>query len=194
MKPRHYIKFNSVVLFALWVSFAGCAVFEQNQPSQSTRIDNSELISTITPAIEQLYLTWNDLDQKYKDIKFIERGYLSYPDDTQLGYCQKVALYVQDASVRIHHNWDRLSVIHYIRPEKMPDYLTLTVRSLLDDIGEIDYDDKFITLYAAFMQNEAVRKEIEQAQDLIRESVETLIEIKEKILPYTNTSAGEIRI
>ena len=45
-----------------------------------------------TGAIEALYLSWHELNEIYKDIKFLERGFLFDPNDRQLGYIQKAAL------------------------------------------------------------------------------------------------------
>lgn len=153
----------------------------ERHPSYADRI-----IVDLTPAIEDLYLRWHELDRVHKDIKFLERGLLFNPDDRQLGYLQKINLYIQDASVRIHHQWDRLSVIGYIRPDMMRDYVTLTVESLTSAADEIGYDVLFLDIYSSHVNNRAVAIEIEKAMKVIEANVGALNRILDKLRPLAN--------
>ena len=171
-----------LALFLLTVLFAGCSAIKTAQQA-----DTTGLISATTSDIEALYLAWKDFDRSRKDLKFLERGYLFDPDDRQLGYLQKIGLYFQDASVRIHSSWDQLSVLDYVRPERMRDYLTLVDRSLEGTVEEVLYDQRFVAIYAEFIQNSAVRKEIDRVQDQLERAMEALKGVREKILPYTRT-------
>ena len=135
-----------------------------------------------------LYLTWHGLDQIYKDIKFLERGFLFDPDDRQLGYIQKASLYLQDASVRVHHQWERLSVLHYIKPQMMRDYLTLSVNGLTSVVDDIEYDMMFMDIYAAFITHEEVTADFERAQDSMQQAARVLSGIRQKLLPIANAT------
>ena len=155
-------------MILLIATVTGCTRLNQTNGYETQAVDTDPIIAILTPDIERLYLSWHELDQTYKDIKFLERGFLFDPDDRQLGYIQKAGLYVQDASVRIHHQWEQLSVLHYIRPEMMRDYLTLNVKGLTSAIKEIEYDEKFLTIYGTFITHDAVTEDLNRARERIR--------------------------
>jgi hypothetical protein len=95
---------------------------------------------------------------------------------------------VQDASVRIHHQWEMLSVLHYIRPEMLRDYLTLMVRDLTAAIEEIGYDDMFLTIYTPFIASDAVIADLNRAQESMKKNAGVLKQILEKLLPLANAT------
>ena len=189
MKLRHLIggigKMGMIMLIA---TVTGCAMFNQTERYETQAVNTDPVIAELTPHIERLYLSWHELDQTYKDIKFLERGFLFDPDDRQLGYIQKAGLYVQDAAVRIRHQWNQLSVLHYIRPEMMRDYLTLSVSGLNSAIKEIGYDEKFLTIYGSFITHDAVTDDLNRARDGIQKNMGVLNQILEKLLPNANTT------
>ena len=168
----------------------GCAPGRQTDGSQVDSAGADRMVKNLTPAIERLYLGWHELDRIHKEIKFLERGLLTDPDDRQLGYVQKVSLYIQDASLRIHHGWERLSVLGYVRPEMMRDYMTLNVRSLTSAMTEIQYDTQFLTIYAAFVDNPAIVADIERAQGKIGENLDEMGRIVEMLTPLANPATS----
>jgi len=189
MKSRHQI--GVIIMFGmvlLTATFIGCAPLNQTNNGKTPGIDTDPIIAILTPDIEKLYLSWHELDQTYKDIKFLERAFLVDPDDRQLAYIQKAGLYVQDAVVRIHHRWEQLSVLHYIRPEMMRDYLTLNVKGLTSALKEIEYDDKFLTIYGTFITHEAVTDELNRARERIQKNMDVLNQILERLRPIENTT------
>lgn len=186
MKDPELKALGCIGCFVLIACLAGCAAFHQSGQSVRQSLDTDRVIADLTPDIEKLYLSWHALDQTYKDIKFLERGFLFDPDDRQLGYIQKIGLYIQDASVRIHHRWDQLSILHYILPELMRDYLTLTSSALTSTEGELIYDQRFIHIYSSFVRNEAVREDVNRAQDQMNETIDVLKRIREKLIPFVN--------
>jgi len=190
MENRYGNSFAWVVLFVLMVFGGGCSAIKDTPQVDKGPVDTTRLLSETTPEIEALYLAWLDFDQSRKDLKFLERGFLFDPDDRQLGYLQKIGLYLQDASVRMKSSWDQLSVFQYIRPEWMRDYLTLAGRTLTDSVEEIAYDQRFVSIYAEFMANSAIRKEIDRTQNQLEKAVDALKRVHEKILPYTQTGTG----
>jgi hypothetical protein len=171
--------FGCVGWLLVMAMLAGCTTLRPDPRA----MDAERVIDDLAPDIEALYLTWRDLDQMYKDMKFLERGLLFEPDDRQLGYVQKVGLYIQDASVRIHHRWEQLSVLAYIRPEMLHDYLTLNDSALAATIGEIDYDDRFIAIYTGFIRQQAVLADIERARAKMEEAVGLLKRLRDKLPP-----------
>jgi hypothetical protein len=173
----------------LIVVLTGCTILNQTDRQKTQTFSTDQVIADLTPQIETLYLSWHELDQTYKDIKFLERGFLFDPDDRQLGIIQKAGLYVQDASVRIRHQWEQFSVLHYIRPEMMRDYLTLRVNGLTAAIKEIGYDDRFLTIYGSFITHDAVIEDLTRARDGIKQSMDVLNQILERLLPVANPTA-----
>ena len=171
------------VLIYLMVFLIGCAALNrQRLPAVSENVDPERIVSDLTPDIEALYLSWHELNATYKDLKFLERGFLFEPNDNQLAYIQKATLYVQDASVRIHHAWDRLSVLHYIRADRMRDYLTLTVNALTVVIDEIGYDLQFIDIYAAFIAHAAIGEDLDRARTQMETTTALLKRIQEQLV------------
>ena len=154
MKIRHLNAIGWMGKLLLIATVTACTLFNHTNGYETQVVDTHPIIAILAPDIERLYLSWHELDQTYKDIKFLERGFLFDPDDRQLGYVQKVSLYIQDAAIRIHHRWEQLSVLHYIRPEMMRDYLTLNVKELTLAIREIGYDEKFLTIYLLIILSE----------------------------------------
>lgn len=187
---NRYVAHTGLLMVLAAVALGGCSFGSPAGGSKHHSDGADRMITDLTPAIETLYLQWHDLDRKHKDIKFLERGLLAEPDDRQLGYVQKVSLYIQDASLRIHHQWERLSVLGYIRAEVMRDYLTLNLKSLTWSIDQIRYDTQFMKIYAAFVDNPAIVAEIKKAQEIIAENVAVMIRIREKLRPVANPAAS----
>ena len=187
MKSRNLlgviIKIGMVLLITI---LTGCTILNQTDRQKTQTFNTDQIVADLTPQIETLYLSWHELDQTYKDIKFLERGFLFDPDDRELGIIQKAGLYVQDASVRSRHQWEQLSVLNYIRPEMMRDYLTLRVNGLTSAIKEIGYDEQFLTIYGSFITNEAVIEDLNRAGSLIKKNRELLNQILERLLPVSN--------
>ena len=187
MKSRNLlgviIKIGMVLLITL---LTGCTILNQTDRQKTQTFNTDQIVADLTPQIETLYLTWHELDQTYKDIKFLERGFLFDPDDRELGTIQKAGLYVQDASVRSRHQWEQLSVLNYIRPEMMRDYLTLRVNGLTSAIKEIGYDEQFLTIYGSFITHDAVIEDLNRARDGIKKNRDLLNQILERLLPVAN--------
>jgi len=194
MKSRRLNAIGWMGKILLIATVTGCTLFNHTKGYETQAVDTYPIIAVLAPDIERLYLSWDELDQTYKDIKFIERGFLFDPDDRQLGHVQKVGLYVQDATVRIRHRWEQLSVLHFIRPEMMRDYLTLNVKELTSAIREIGYDEKFLTIYGSFITHEAVIEDVNRALAKIRKNLDVLNQILEKILPLTNATAPPVSL
>ena len=187
MKSRYLlgviIKIGMVLLITI---LTGCTILNQTDRQKTQTFNTDQIVANLTPQIETLYLSWHELDQTYKDIKFLERGFLFDPDDRELGTIQKAGLYVQDASVRSRHQWEQLSVLNYIRPEMMRDYLTLRVNGLTSAIKEIGYDEQFLTIYGSFITHDAVIEDLNRARDGIKKNRDLLNQILERLLPVAN--------
>lgn len=176
-------------MILLIAALTGCTGLNQTDRLETQTIIADRFIADLSPHIESLYLHWHELDQTYKDIKYLERGFLFDKDDHQLGRIQKAALYVQDASVRIRHQWDLLSVLDYIRPEMMRDYMTLCADGLTSAIKEIGYDEKFITIYGSFIAHDTVTQDLNRAQELIQKNVDVLNQVLQRLLPIANATS-----
>ncbi len=187
MKTRARRTTGWMARIAVMMMLTGCAALHQ-QPAQpgAEPFDAERVVATLTPEIENLYLAWHDLDQIYKDLKFLERGFLLDPDDRQLAYIQRAALYIQDASVRANHAWQQLSVLGYIRPDRMRDYLTVTVNALTEAINAIGYDDQFIDIYGAFIRHDAVQADLSRARNQMETIAVLLKGIRNRLAPMTN--------
>jgi hypothetical protein len=186
MKHTHLVSMGWISLLVLTAALTGCASVPGNGTAGPPAINTDVFIADLTPDIETLYLSWHELGQAYRDIKSLERGFLLDSDDRQLGYIQKAGLYVQDASVRIHHQWKRLSVLHYIRPEMMRDYLTIIAKDLTAAIDEIGYDDMFLNIYTPFIVSDAVIGDLSRARESMKKNADVLKQILNKLLPLAN--------
>jgi hypothetical protein len=173
----------------LALTVTGCAAITETDPSPPRAFSGDTIIVALTPDIEALYLAWHELDQVYKDIKYLERAFLFEPDG-QLGTIQKVSLYIQDASVRIHHQWDRLSVLDYIRPEMMRDYLTLCVKDLRSAIDEIGYDQLFLKIYGPDVKHPDVTRALDSATGHIEKNKGLLNQILDTLIPLAHPAVS----
>ena len=186
MKNRRLLFRHGLMACVLIVAVAGCAMFPADDIPRPPSIDTSQFIADLTPDIEALYLAWHELDGIYKDLKFLERAYVFDPDDRQLGYIQKVSLYVQDASIRAYHEWERLSVLHYIRSDMMRDYLTLCAMRLSTAIDAIGYDRMFLVIYHPHIENEMVAGDVDRSLVSIKAQVDLMNRLSQKLLPIAN--------
>lgn len=190
MTPRHHIGTGWIAILLIAAAFTGCTALLDAAPFGSRATIEERIVADLTPEIESLYLAWHELDQIYKDIKFLERGFLFDPDDRQLGYIQKAGLYIQDASVRIHHQWEQLAVLNYIRPEMMRDYLTFRVKGLSSAIDEIGYDEMFLTIYGSHVKHNAVTRALDSARDNIEKNKGLLNQILDRLKPLANSAVS----
>ena len=172
----------------------GCSGGRHLEGIERRPIVGEAVIRDLDDDIETLYLAWHTLDQAHKDIKFLERGLIFDPDDRQLGYVQKAALYVQDAALRIHNRWEQLAVMHYIRPEIRRDYITLSVNGLTSTADAIDYDLMFMDIYTAFIDNDGVRQAFEQASDRIQDCLTAMQTLRRKLMPLGNADDPSLRL
>jgi hypothetical protein len=175
-----------VILLSLNAILAGCATFKQADSSGMQASEAERIITDLTPSVEAFYLSWHALDRVYKDIKYLERGLLFEPDDRLLDYVQKSSLYIQDASMRIHQRWEILSVLTYIRPEMMRDYLTLSAAGLKTAQRQIDYDRMFLDIYTPFIAHDAFIQELKRARDHIEACVRLMDQIARQLSPYVH--------
>ena len=194
MSINQMAKRRCIGLLLVAAAVYGCSSGPHLEWTESRPIVGEAVIRDLGQDIETLFLAWHALDQIHKDIKFIERGLLFDVDDRQLGYVQKAALYVQDASVRIHHRWEQLAVMHFVRPEMRRDYITLGVNGLTSTINEIDYDLMFMDIYTPFIDNDGVRQDFKRARDQIQVNISALETLRRKLLPFSNEIAAPLRL
>lgn len=177
-----------LALLVLSAALVGCGAGARSPLPGPPARHVDAFIDDLTPDIEELYLSWHELDRIYKDIKFLERGFIFDPDDRQLGYIQKASLYLQDASVRIHGRWEQLSVLNYIQPAMFRDYLTLTVDGLTTTLKAIAYDEMFLEIYAAYIEEEAVIADLERARNQMDTINSLLHRIRQQLVPVANST------
>jgi hypothetical protein len=194
MNNRYPCKPIAILLCLVAIAVNACSSAGRVDTSQSRSAGSDKLIRSLSPEIEALYLAWHELDKIHKDIKFLERGFIFDPNDRQLGYIQKAALYLQDAAVRTHHRWEQLSVLHYIRPEMMRDYLTISVSGLTSTMDEIDYNDMFIDIYATFIAHDAVKNDLKRAREQMEKTRTLLDQIRQRLIPLANATIPAIDV
>ena len=194
MTSKHYFDICWIGLLALLAAVAGCESVPRAGTAAPQSINTEQVIADLTPDIESLYLAWHELDQTCKDIKFLERAFLFDPDDRQLGYIQNATLHIQDASVRIHQQWEQLSVLHYIRTDRMRDYLTLRVKGLTSAIDSIAYDEMFLTIYSPHISDAAISGDLNKARDNMKKCADWMNRILDRLLPIANASAPPVAL
>lgn len=189
MTARSHFSIYCTGLLVLAATICGCAIMPGASPSAPPSSTTERVIADLTPKIESLYLAWHELDQTYKDIKYLERSLLFDPDDRQLGYVQTAGLHIQNASMRIHHQWERLAVVHYIRPDLMRDYLTLSVKGLTSAIDAIASDEVFLKIYSLHISQAVISGDLNKARDDIKKGADLMNRILDYLLPIANASA-----
>ncbi len=188
MKLKPLYPTSLLAMFLLGAVLMGCSQGIRSPLSEPPGTHPDAFIETITPDIEALYLSWHELDQIHKDINYLKRGFIFDPDDRQLGYIQKVSLYLQDASVRIHNRWQQLSVLDYIHPAMLRDYLTMTAKGLATTLEAMAYDEKFIEIYAAFIEKDAVIADLDRARNQMDHIKGVLHRIRQQLVPIANNT------
>lgn len=176
------------VLIAMFV-LTGCGTVQGPHRSSATPLPTEGIVARLGGDIEALYLAWHALDLAHKNLKSLEKGFLFHGEDRQLGYVQKASLYVQDASVRIHHQWARLAVLDYIKPPMLRDYLTLCLSSLTRDREEIAYDKKFLRIYTPFITDGTITADLGRAMTRIDENIAIIDRLIETLEPVVNQRA-----
>ncbi len=79
-------------------------------------------------------------------------------------------------------------MLHYIRPEMIGDYVTLSVNGLTSSLDEIGYDQMFMEIYAAFIAHDAVVEDINRARVQVEKTLEVMNRVRHKLLPVADAA------
>lgn len=137
----------------------------------------------IKALVERLYLESKELKTIYLDLRAISNAHAFLPDDLQLNYLQKSALYVEKAHLSAHHQWELFAIMNAIRPSSAMDYYTLRHQSLGQAANQARYDQRFLEVYRPFISSEEAQKEIGRALASIDEIQKLYTELMEAIAP-----------
>lgn len=188
MKSKQRYPTSLLAMLLLGAVLMGCSQGIRAPLSEPSASYPDAFIETITPDIEALYLSWHGLDRIHKDLNYLKRGFIFDPDDRQLANIQQASLYLQDASVRIHNRWEQLSVLEYIQPAMLRDYLTMTVKGLATTLEAIAYDEMFLEIYAAFIEADAVLADLDRARNQMDNIKGVLHRIRQQLVPIANNT------
>jgi hypothetical protein len=137
--------------------------------SGSASLSADKTQAQIKPLVEALYLKIKDLEVIYLDLRTVANAHAFLPDDLQLSYIQKTALYVRIALQSASSQWEILSIMQDIKPAALQDYYTLRHRALSRALDETGYDLIFLKLYKAYISSAEAQKDILSALTVIEE-------------------------
>lgn len=165
----------------------GCAAAQPRQHPATQDAAISKQNDAIRPVVEKLALNATALSEAYDDIHKAALGALQQDDpDRQLNYVQKAYLHVHGAVLVAEYQYRMLSVIHYVRPERRTDYLSLQVRGLDTARSRMADTMAFVDLYDAFITHPESTAAIARARELIQGNVylyEQLMGILKPLVP-----------
>jgi hypothetical protein len=183
MRPRAK-RMLGVVLMAVVFSCQSLPGHVSKEPApEKTPAD------VIRPLIEKLLINHNDLQRTYQDMRLIAEGNLFYGSDEQLNYIQKACLYVQLADMTGYHQWDGLSLLDYIRPDRRRDFYTLKINGLKQALFDSAYQLNFLNTYQAFIENKTAVGDIDTAVNLIRDNMDIFQKLIAALTPLANPAA-----
>lgn len=117
----------------------------------------------LKPVVEALYLKTREFQTVYSELRTLAQGHVLGAKDVQLNYLQKTALYVQHACENADHQWQLFSILDYIKPSAMADYLNLRNKALKRATHELKYDRQFLQIYGPFITHPDAQREIQRA-------------------------------
>lgn len=183
-----------VVLVILW-ALSGCAPggtsIEGEEPSLSV---TEEVQRRILPLIEQLYLNSRELKEVYRDVRSVSQAHAFRGDDEQLNYVQKAALYIQKSQLSAMHQWEFLSLMEDIRSSAIVDYYTLRYKGLSQATVASVGDERFITIYRAYIKNAAALQDIDAALKLIMDIRNLYEQLKSAIAPLVRGKGADSQL
>jgi hypothetical protein len=148
------------VLLAALVMACSTARYRADYPQDAAESPGHERIAAL---VERLYLESKELKTIYLDLRAISTTHAFLPDDLQLSYLQKSALYVEKAHLSAHYQWELFAIMNAIRPSSVMDYYTLRHQSLGQAANQARYDRRFLEVYRPFISSEEAQEEIRRA-------------------------------
>ena len=87
-----------LVILGMLIAFLPMACTTGKGPdSAATDASANSVQAMIKPLVEDLYLKTKELEVVYLDLRTVANAFAFLPDDRQLGYIQKTALYARNA-------------------------------------------------------------------------------------------------
>ncbi len=179
------ISFYPIVLVSTIIcALTACALHntsgKHREPSLAM---TAEVQRRILPLIERLYHNSKELKEEYRDLRAVSQAHAFRGDNEQLNYVQKAALYIQKSHLSAMHQWEVLSLIEDIRPAAIVDYYTLRYKGISQATVELVGDERFITIYRAYIKNAEALEDIDAALKLIVDIRNLFDQLKEAIAP-----------
>ena len=135
--------------------------------------------------VARLYLNHKSLETVYRGLHDVALDAMA-GSDRQLGYIQKLYLFVNEANLICFYQWELLAVIGYIKEERRADYYTLRVKDLERSIFESRDRINSLNLYSVYIESDAARKLIENAVGLIQANVYLYEDLRDTLKPHAN--------
>jgi hypothetical protein len=166
-------------------SLIGCAHSNKDRNGPDVSSEAAAQKSLMKPVVEALFMNHKQLEYLHGDIHEVARELL-FQSDRQLDYIQKAALYIKEAYLLGYAEWQLLSIMEYIKPDSLQDYLTLRRKGLTQSIPEIQYTIKQIELYRNFIQDKRADKIIRDAVGIIEGNIRLMGRLKEMVKNFSN--------
>ena len=195
MKKIHQYLYTTIFILVIICTLTACAFkYASNEHRESTLSVSSEVKQRVLTLVEQLYLNSRELKEVYRDLRSVAQVHAFSGDDEQLNYVQKAALYIQKSYLSAIHQWEFLSLMEDIRPAAIVDYYTLRYKGLSQAIVESASDERFITIYHAYINNAAAFEDIEAAIKLIVDNRNLFKQLTEAIAPLVRNRDADTQL
>jgi len=183
------LKFSIFIFAGICIAFFSAACTTGREPdSGSANPSADKTQAQIKPLVETLYLKTKDLEVIYQDLRTVANAHALLPDDLQLSYIQKTALYVQIVLQSASSQWEFLSMMESIKPAALQDFYTLRHRALRKTLDETGYDIRFLKLYKTFITSTEAQKDILSALTTIEEIRNIYGQLIDAIAPLVHQS------
>ena len=183
MKTNKHVHASILAVTITALVLTGCSSVSPAKTEPDKSVLSEKVLLRIRPLIETLYINNKELLETYRDLRAIARGHLLQGDDEQLNYVQKATAHIQKAHISAMHQWEFLSIMEYIRSAAMIDYYTLRHKGLEHALHEALYDERFIIVYRAYIDNATAQKDIDSALAIIKSNCDIYRQLLTAIAP-----------
>ena len=120
------------------------------------------------------------LKELYRDLRKIAE-HVMWGNDALLNTVQKSALYVQQAEVICRGEVELLSVVTYIRKDRLHDYYSLQRKTLARAAADSQTTMQLMHIYGTFVEEPTAAATVVEAQRVIEANIDLFQQVAERI-------------
>ncbi len=150
---------------------------------------SAEEMDQLKQQVEDLNRNCRYLAELHSDLNIAATAVMD-KSDVQLNYIQRTVIFADIARMVCEYQAQFLSLTPYIRSEVRADFFTLRVQSLDEAVFETNEARKVLKVYAAYIENDAVRKIISEAEGAVGATIEMYEKLAEMLKPFIGSSGS----